>query len=77
MSKSRFEKLVDDFLGQPEYESEITLFMREYLAQHPEELSSQKKGRGVWWDKDAKQRTDPPEATNAPRSGGAEYTFKA
>lgn len=59
------------------YESELTKFMREFMAQHPEEAASQKKGRGIWWDKDAKERTEPPEATVSPRSGGAEYTFKA
>ena len=59
------------------YESELTKFMREFMAQHPEEAASQKKGRGIWWDKDAKERTEPPEATKSPRSGGAEYTFKA
>ena len=26
--------------------------MREYLAKHPEEVESQKKGRAAWWDKD-------------------------
>lgn len=59
------------------YESELTKFMREFMAQHPEEVASQKKGRGIWWDKDATQRTAPPEAKVAPKSGGAEYTFKA
>ena len=59
------------------YESELTRFMREFLAQHPEELASQKKGRGIWWDKDARERTAPPAAENAPKSGGAEHTFKA
>jgi hypothetical protein len=59
------------------YESDLTKFMREFLAQHPEEVASQKKGRGIWWDKDKKERTEPPEAKNSPKSGGAEYTFKA
>ena len=34
------------------YESDLTSFMREYLAQHPEEVESQKTGRAAWWDKD-------------------------
>lgn len=59
------------------YESELTKFMREFLAEHPEEVDSQKAGRAIWWDKDAKERTDPPETTKAPKSGGAEHTFKA
>ena len=75
--KSRLEKLLDSVLGQPEYESEMTIFMRDFLAQHPEELASQKTGRGAWWDKDAGQRTETALAGNAPKSGGAEYTFKA
>jgi hypothetical protein len=59
------------------YESELTKFMREFLAQHPEEVVSQKKGRAIWWDKDARERSEPSEARTAPKSGGAEYTFKA
>jgi hypothetical protein len=59
------------------YESDLTQFMRKFLAEHPEELISQKKGRAIWWDKDAKERTEPPVAKKSPKSGGAEYTFKA
>ena len=33
------------------YESEHTKFMREWLAEHPQELIEQKKGRALWWDK--------------------------
>ena len=33
------------------YESEHTKFMREWMAKHPEELTEQKKGRALWWDK--------------------------
>jgi hypothetical protein len=39
------------------YESDHTRFMREWLAQHPEELAVQKDGRALWWDK-APQDTD-------------------
>ena len=57
------------------YESDRTRFMREYLALHPEEVESQKKGRAAWWDKDP-AKVAPPPARHAPRSGGAEYTFE-
>ncbi len=77
MPKSRMLKLVRDFLGLSKYESEATKFMREFMAQHPEEIDSQRKGRSIWWDKDAKERTAPPETKTAPKSGGAEYTFRA
>lgn len=33
------------------YESEHTKFMREWMAQHPEERIEQQKGRALWWDK--------------------------
>lgn len=33
------------------YESDHTRFMREWLAQHPEELDEQRAGRALWWDK--------------------------
>jgi len=57
------------------YESDLTKFMRRYLEDHPEELESQKKGRAIWWDKDAETRNPPPPAKRAPRAGGAEHTF--
>ena len=60
----------------PIYESDLTRFMRQYLLQHPEEIESQKTGRAAWWDKDAATRSAPDEARSAPKSGGAEYTFK-
>lgn len=59
------------------YESDLTKFMRDFLARHPEEVASQKQGRGIWWDKDARERTEPPQPAHAPKSGGAEHTFKA
>ena len=58
-----------------QYESEHTRFMRRYLADHPEELESQKAGRAAWWDKYPAQVAPPP-PRHAPRSGGAEYTFR-
>ena len=58
------------------YESDLTKFMREYLEQHPEEKESQRKGRAIWWDKSAAERTPPDPARHSPKSGGAEYTFE-
>lgn len=58
------------------YESDLTKFMRAYLEQHPEERESQRKGRAIWWDKDAAQRTPPPPARHAPKAGGNEYLFE-
>ena len=42
------------------YESDTTLFLREFLGQHPEVQDKQKKARATWWDKpyDAQQRED-------------------
>ena len=77
MPESKLVAAVRRFFGPSGYESDTTLFLREYMAQHPEEADSQKQGRGIWWDKDATERTPPPEPRNPPRSGGAEYTFKA
>lgn len=34
-----------------QYESEHTQFMRQWMAQHPEEVAEQQKGRALWWDK--------------------------
>ena len=78
MPESRLMQFLSRILGPSgrRYESETTTFMRDFLAQHPEEVVSQRKGRGVWWDKDPKERTEPPAAKNSPKSGGAEYTFK-
>jgi hypothetical protein len=36
------------------YESEHTQFMREWMRQHPEEVEEQKSGRGLWWDRGAR-----------------------
>ncbi len=79
MAESGLMKFLSRILGPSgrRYESETTRFMRDFMAQHPEEAASQKKGRGVWWDKDARERTEPPVAKCSPKSGGAEYTFKA
>ena len=37
------------------YESEITLFMRDLLAKKPQIVVEHKKGRAMWWD----QKADP------------------
>ncbi|WP_341676666.1 DUF3460 family protein [Niveibacterium sp. SC-1] len=34
-----------------QYESAHTQFMRQYMAEHPEQVEEQKKGRALWWDK--------------------------
>ena len=60
-----------------QYESDLTQFMRRFMAQHPEERESQKTGRAIWWDKAPGARTPPPPARHAPKSGGNEYTFDA
>lgn len=43
------------------YESEHTKFMREWMAQHPQEQQEQQAGRALWWDKpqdaEARKRT--------------------
>ena len=77
MPHSRLVTFIRRVLNITEYESETTTFMRDFMALHPEEAASQKQGRGIWWDKDARERTAPDEARKAPKSGGAEYTFRA
>jgi hypothetical protein len=58
------------------YESDLTKFMREFLAAHPEEVESQKKGRAVWWDKTLDERAPAPSMRHAPRTGGNEHTVE-
>jgi hypothetical protein len=58
------------------YESDLTKFMREFLAAHPEEVESQKKGRAIWWDKTVDKRAPAPSMRHAPRAGGNEHTFE-
>lgn len=42
------------------YESDTTLFIREFLQKHPDVVEKQKKARATWWDRpyDAAQRAD-------------------
>ena len=57
------------------YVSEPTRFIREYLAAHPEEIESQKRGRAIWWDKTPEERAPTPSMRHAPKAGGNEHTF--
>jgi hypothetical protein len=58
------------------YESDITKFMRQFLAEHPEEIESQRKGRAAWWDKKPEERSPVPSMRHAPKAGGNEHTFE-
>jgi hypothetical protein len=58
------------------YESDITKFMRQFLAEHPEEVESQRKGRAAWWDKKPEERSPVPSLPRSPRAGGNEHTFE-
>jgi hypothetical protein len=58
------------------YESDITKFIRQYLAEHPEEIESQRKGRAIWWDKRPDQLSPAPSMRHAPRSGGNKHSFE-
>ena len=59
------------------YESDITKFMRRYLAEHPEEIESQRKGRAIWWDKRPDERDRVAPMRHSPKAGGNEHTFEA
>jgi len=58
------------------YESDITKFMRQYMAEHPEEIESQRKGRAIWWDKRPDERAPVPPMRPTPKAGGNEATFE-
>jgi len=58
------------------YESDITKFMRQFMAQHPEEIESQRKGRAAWWDKTPRDRAPEPPMRHSPKAGGNEATFE-
>lgn len=55
-----------------QYVSEHTQFMRDFMAQHPEERDQQTAGRAMWWDKSAAEV----EATRA-RDAAARVPQKA
>ena len=59
------------------YESDLTKFMRDYLAAHPEEVESQRKGRAIWWDKRPDERGRVASMQHTPKAGGNEGTFTA
>ena len=59
------------------YVSDSTRFIREYLAAHPEEIESQRRGRAIWWDKTPEERAPAPSMRHAPKAGGNEATFQA
>ena len=59
------------------YVSDSTRFIREYLAAHPEEIESQRRGRAIWWDKTPEERAPVPSMRHAPKAGGNEATFQA
>ena len=58
------------------YESEHTKFMREWMAQHPQELIEQQKGRALWWDK-APQDTDTQRRLREARVPANSYYYDA
>ncbi len=72
---SDLARLLDRIFGWTSYESEHTRFMNDFLARHPEEIDSQRKGRAVWWDKKPDERAPAPSMRHAPKAGGNEHTF--
>lgn len=58
------------------YESEHTIFMREWLAKNPQELAEQKAGRALWWDK-APQDMDSQRRTAEARVPSKPYYYDA
>lgn len=57
------------------YESDTTLFIREFLQKHPEVVEKQKRARATWWDKtyDAEQR-EAFEESKVPKSSYEYYS---
>ena len=78
---SIIEKFFDFIAGRSGYRetyiSDSTRFIREYLATHPEEIESQKRGRAIWWDKTLDERGPVPPMQPTPKAGGNEATFVA
>jgi hypothetical protein len=60
------------------YESEHTKFMREMLAQHPEWLEDQSRGRAIFWDKktDLDEQQAYREASEPPRPYPYDVNFE-
>ncbi len=73
------QKALDFIAGRSGYRetyvSDTTRFIQEYLAKHPEEIDSQKRGRAIWWDKTLEERAPTPSMRHAPKAGGNEHTF--
>ena len=73
------QKALDFIAGRSGYRetyvSDTTRFIQEYLAKHPEEIDSQKRGRAIWWDKTPEERAPTPSMRHAPKAGGNEHTF--
>lgn len=78
---SVIERFFDFIAGRSGYRqsyvSEPTRFIQGYLATHPEEIESQRKGRAIWWDKTPEERSPAPSMRHAPKAGGNEATFQA
>ena len=76
-----FQRVLDFLAGRSGYRetyvSDSTRFIQDYLSHHPEEIESQKNGRGIWWDKTPEERSPAPSMRHAPRAGGNEATFAA
>lgn len=47
--ESRLNRLLDEFKPKS-YESEFTIFLREFKRQRPEIEAEQGKSRAIWWD---------------------------
>ena len=59
------------------YESDLTKFMRQFMAEHPEERDVQREGRALWWDKAPMDRKPGTHGSHSPKAGGNEHTFRA
>lgn len=49
MPESRLSRFLGEFKPQS-YESEFTMFMREFRQQRPQLEAEQRKSRAIWWD---------------------------
>lgn len=55
------------------YESDITKFIREFLARHPEVVEKQKAARATWWDRP--QKADESKALEEARVPKKSYEY--
>ena len=72
---SSFSHFIGRLFGWYSYESDATKFLNDFLARHPEEVESQRRGRAAWWDKSAGERAPVPAMRHSPKAGGNEHTF--